>query len=223
MKQCNGSPQIGDLIADNALYDSETSLDEPIFLSIPKPKEKDDKIDANSQPISCSQESKSSYSACQPVNLQTENLLVEEITSPGPISELHPQDICQQRNCENKILSSMAKFYECSSYNDIFLKSCGHTAPCRPLFQYSATSQSTLTAGLWDELPVGDTSAHILRLCLENTLDMAANLELRTYVSCLQDISQAAENVVKGHEYSISIAPQQETFGLANLQSRDRR
>lgn len=222
MKQCNGSPQIGDFIANNTLYDSETSLDEPIFLSIPKPKEKDDKIDTNSQPISCSQESKSNYSACQPVSLQTESLPMEEITYPGPILELHPQDICQQRNCENKILSSMAKFYECSSYNDIFLKSCGHTAPCSPLFRYSATSRSTLTAGLWDELPLEDTSAHILRLCLENTLDMAANLELRTYVNCLQDISQAAENVVKGHEYSISIVPQQETFGLANLQSRDR-
>ena len=211
-----------DYTANGTLYDSESSLDEPLFISLPK--EREDKTDTNSQPISCSQESEASYSASQSVNLQTESTSAEEIVHPEPISELQPQEVNQQRNCENKILSNMAKFYDCCSSNEAFLKSCGYVDLSDALPKYStATSRSTLTAGLWDELPIEDAKTQRLHLLKENMFDVIANLELRTYVKCLEDISRASEEVISGHEHSISIAPQQQCFGLVNLQSCDPR
>eukprot|EP00106_Octopus_bimaculoides_P004362 XP_014771804.1 PREDICTED: ATPase family AAA domain-containing protein 5-like [Octopus bimaculoides] len=165
------------------LYDSETSCDDVIC---PTVKEQSCRTDRNDiKPLE-------NYSEDCVVNNSMEDNDLELHQKTSPLSNLDENTILpSQESSDWKTLGGISKFYDCCSDIDIFLTSCSSELSVNPNTLRSVNCRSSLSPGLWDEFPILSNELRHSQTFTEHTADIAAHMEVRSYLKCRQDVASS--------------------------------
>ncbi|CAI9738377.1 family AAA domain-containing 5-like isoform X2 [Octopus vulgaris] len=164
------------------LYDSETSCDDVIC---PTVKEQSCRNDI--KPLGNSSEEHVI------VNNSMEDNDLELHQQTSPLSNLDENTtLPSQESSDWKTLGGITKFYDRCSDIDIFLTSCSPDPSVNPNTLRSVNCHSSLSPGLWDEFPILSNELRHSQTFTEHTADIAAHMEVRSYLKCRQDVASSS-------------------------------